>query len=125
MMTHFLSIFVGSFLLTAIVRRIALWRHALAMPHFKHGPLLPVPRGGGYALFLAMLAVFLMLYHYRLIDLAATRALCFSGLVLVIGNLVHDLFPLSVKVRLGIQVLSAIAVLTWYSRDLVVLFWED
>ena len=125
MMTHFLFIFVGSFLLTAVVRRIALWRHALAMPHFKHGPLLPVPRGGGYALFLAMLGLFLMLYHYRLIDLAATRALCFSGLTVVLGNLVHDIRPVSFKIRLIIQAISAGAVLTWYNRDLVVLFWEN
>lgn len=125
MMTHFLYLFIGCFLLTGIVRRIALWRHALAMPSFKHGPLFPVPRGGGYALFLAMLFVFLMLYRYRLIDIAATRALCFSSLIVVFGNLIHDLFPLSVRTRLFIQGASAVAVLTWYNRDLVVLFWTD
>lgn len=125
MMIHFLFIFVGSFLLTGFVRRIALYRHAFAMPNFKHGPLSPVPRGGGYALFLGMIFVFLMLYHYQLIDLAATRALCFSGMVLVLGHLIHDFFPLPVSVRLLLHVVAALAILTWYNRDLVVLFWHS
>lgn len=47
MMTYFLSFFVFCFALTGIARRYALWRHALAIPEFRHHHLEPVPRGGG------------------------------------------------------------------------------
>ena len=124
MMTHFLIFFVGCFVLTGIVRRYALWRHALAVPEFRHGPLEPTPRGGGIALGLSMLGLLVMLNRYGLVDLNATRSLCFSGLIAAGACLLHDLRPLSVKLRIGLQFLAAAAALNWYDRDLIVVIFD-
>lgn len=124
MMTHFLIFFVGCFVLTGIVRRYALWRHALAVPEFRHGPLEPTPRGGGIALSLSMLGLLVMLNHYGLLDIDATRSLSFSGLIAVLACLLHDVRPLSVKQRIGLQFLAAAAALNWYGRDLIVVIFD-
>lgn len=124
MMTYFLSFFVLSFVMTGIARRFALWRHATSIPEFRHHHLEPVPRGGGIALVLVMIALNLIMYRYRLIDIATTRSLCFSGIFLLIGCLVHDLHPLPRWGRLLLQAGAATLAMVWFSRDLIVIILD-
>lgn len=124
MMTYFLSFFVFCFALTGIARRYALWRHALAIPEFRHHHLEPVPRGGGIALAIATITLNLVMYRYHLIDISVARSLCFSGFFLLLASLANDLRPQSLWVRIGLQFVAASLALTWYNRDLIVIVFD-
>jgi Fuc2NAc and GlcNAc transferase len=125
MMPFFLAFFVLCFALTGVARRYALWRHALAIPEFRHHHLEPVPRGGGIALVITMITLNLVMYRYRLIDIDTTRSLSFSGVFLLLACLVHNLKPLSLRVRFLLQILAVTLALTWYTRDLIVIVFDS
>ncbi len=125
MMVYFLIFFVACFLLTGGARRYALWRHALSIPEFRHHHLDPVPRGGGIALSVTTIALNLVMYRYHLIDIGVARSLCFSGLFLLITCLVHDVRPLSRRLRLSLQFAAAALALVWYDRDLIIIFFDS
>jgi Fuc2NAc and GlcNAc transferase len=125
MMPFFLAFFVLCFALTGVARRYALWRHALAIPEFRHHHLEPVPRGGGIALVITMITLNLVMYRYRLIDIDTTRSLSFSGVFLLLACVVHNLKPLSLRVRFLLQILAVTLALTWYTRDLIVIVFDS
>ena len=75
MLTIFLMVFLACFVLTGGVRRYALWRHSLAMPEFRHGPLEPTPRDGGLAMMLILIALYFELFAKGLLELDTTRGL--------------------------------------------------
>lgn len=125
MMPFFLAFFVLCFALTGVARRYALWRHALAIPEFRHHHLEPVPRGGGIALVITMITLNLVMYRYDLIDIAAARSLSFSGLFLLLACIANDLRPLNIRVRFLLQVVAVCLALTWYDRDLIVIVFDS
>ena len=125
MMTYFLAFFVLCFALTGVARRYALWRHALAVPEFRHHHLDPVPRGGGIALVITMIALNLVMYRYHLIDIAAARSLSFSGLFLLLACIANDLKPQNVRVQLLLQLVAVTLALTWFNRDLIVIVFDS
>ena len=125
MMPFFLAFFVLCFALTGVARRYALWRHALAIPEFRHHHLEPVPRGGGIALVITIITLNLVMYRYDLIDIAAARSLSFSGLFLLLACIANDLRPLTLRVRLLLQVVAVSLALTWYDRDLIVIVFDS
>ena len=125
MMLYFLSFFVLCFAMTGIARRYAIWRHAMAIPEFRHHHLEPVPRGGGIALVITMIALNLLMYRYHLIDIATARSLSFSGIFLWLGCIANDLKPLPPLGRLALQVIAVVLALVWYNRDLIVIVLDS
>ena len=99
-------IFLISFTLTYIVRRWAIFKSVLDHPNERSSHTIATPRGGGIAItftwFLAITFLFLRID----IDSSLFFALLCGIPISVIG-LVDDVFTISPKVRLFIQVASA------------------
>lgn len=125
MMTYFLSFFVLCFALTGVARRYALWRHALAVPEFRHHHLDPVPQGGGIALVISIITLNLVLYYHDLLDLPATRSLSFSGLLFLLASIANDFRPLPSWSKWVVPVLAVGLGLTWYDRDLIIIVFDS
>jgi len=124
MLTIFLMVFLACFVLTGGVRRYALWRHSLAMPEFRHGPLEPTPRDGGLAMMLILIALYFELFAKGLLELDTTRGLEWSSFVVLVTGLLRQLIQLSVRTRLALQALAAFAALNWYRPDLILLVFD-
>ena len=96
-----LFIFIISFLVTWLVRKIALKKAILDIPNDRSSHAIPTPRGGGISFYMGLTWLFLKnnvpdnLYYALL-----------SGLLLVITGILDDIFNLSPKIRFLIQILS-------------------
>ncbi len=108
-MILYISIFFFSFLLTLIVRKIALKKKIIDIPNERSSHSIPTPRGGGIALVLAWYIGLVYELFFNELELNLFLALL-SGLIIVIVGLLDDIMDLSPRIRITAQSLaSAIA----------------
>ena len=104
----YLILFLFSFVLTYVVREYAIKKAIMDIPNERSSHTIPTPRGGGIAI---IVTFFLGLFIFK--D-AVSKELFYallSALPIVVVSLIDDIHPLSSKIRLFFQALSAILVL--------------
>lgn len=109
-----LATFFAALLLTVIVRQIARKKELLDHPNARSSHTRPTPKGGGLAIMIAFYVVLVYLYTEAMVDPNLFFALL-SALPVVIISLIDDIHPLSARLRLGVQILSAAVAL--YALD--------
>lgn len=100
----YVVVFLLSFSLTYLVRKIALKKSLLAEVNERSSHTVPTPHGGGIAVALSW---FIGLVYLYLND-AVTQELFFAllaGSFISIVSFLDDMYELSAKLRLGVQVL--------------------
>ncbi len=101
-----LSLFALTALLTWAIRQYAHHKDLLDHPNHRSSHVTPTPKGGGLAIMLTFYCA--LSYLYLQGDVTAQLFLALlSALPVVIVSLVDDIYPLSAKIRFGIQLLSA------------------
>jgi len=99
-------VFICSFVLTYLVRKLALKKSIMDIPNERSSHSVPTPRGGGLAIMIAWYAGLITFYLLGKIDLNLFLALM-SGVFLSAISIVDDVRNVSPKVRLFFQSLSA------------------
>lgn len=107
-----LAVCLLSFLLTGILRRVALARQVLDIPNHRSSHTVPTPRGGGLAIVVVFTATTLALFFLGQIDAPFFMALGSALLVAGIGFL-DDLGHLAVRWRLSGHISAALWALFW------------
>lgn len=102
-----ISAFLITLLLTYIVKEIAIRKSILDIPNERSSHILPTPRGGGIALAITWFIAISFLFIYGRLDAILFYSLL-CGLPIAITGVIDDIFTISPKMRLFIQVLSAI-----------------
>jgi len=100
-----------SFLLTFIVRRWALRKAILDRPNERSSHTIPTPRGGGIAVAITWFLTITLLFIGDGIDSALYYALL-CGLPISVIGLMDDMITIIPKIRLLIQVASALLAIT-------------
>jgi UDP-N-acetylmuramyl pentapeptide phosphotransferase/UDP-N-acetylglucosamine-1-phosphate transferase len=100
------AILVSSFILTFIVRKVAIRNSILDLPNERSSHSSPVPRGGGIAVVTVLFAGLIFLYFSRLIDRKIFFALL-AGLPLSVMGLLDDLFHLKPGPRFLVQIICS------------------
>jgi Fuc2NAc and GlcNAc transferase len=93
-----------------MIRYIAYKKELLDHPNERSSHTMPTPKGGGFAIMTALYGVLVYLYLQTLIDPKLFFALL-SALPVVIISLIDDVYPLSARMRLGVQLTGAVAAL--------------
>ncbi|WP_345976362.1 glycosyltransferase family 4 protein [Sulfurimonas sp. HSL3-7] len=109
-MMYALLIFTTSALGTLAIRFFSNKKELLDHPNERSSHTMPTPKGGGLAIMIAFYGAIIYLYLQTLIDPKLFFALL-SALPVILISLVDDIYPLSAKIRLGVQLLSAATVL--------------
>jgi Fuc2NAc and GlcNAc transferase len=102
--------FFFSLTFTFAVRYFANKKELLDHPNERSSHTMPTPKGGGLAIMSAFYGALCCLYFLTQIDAKLFFALL-SALPVIIVSLIDDLYPLSARIRLGVQLLSAAAAL--------------
>lgn len=110
---------LASFLLTWVVRQIAIKKAILDQPNARSSHTVATPRGGGLAVVTVFYACLCMLV-WGDIDFRLAMALLFGVPIALIGFL-DDIFDLSAGIRLGVQIVSAVGAL-WF-LEVPYLYW--
>ena len=100
-------LFSTTALLTLGIRSYANHKELLDHPNDRSSHLVPTPKGGGLAIMVTFYSALTYLYLQGTIDVTLFYALL-SALPVVLVSLVDDIYPLSAKIRFGVQLLSAI-----------------
>ncbi len=103
-------IFVLALTLTLAIRTYARHKELLDHPNERSSHTMPTPKGGGLAIMISFYGAISYLYLQTQIDAKLFFALL-SALPVVLISLIDDIYPLSAKIRLGIQLLSAASAL--------------
>ncbi len=99
-------VLVVSFMLTWIVRIIAIRRSILDIPNHRSSHTIPTPRGGGLAVAVSWFAGLSFFYKCGIIELNFFYALL-SGLPLIIIGFIDDLFNIKPLSRFVVQFICA------------------
>lgn len=102
--------FVMALLLTLAIRTYAHYKELLDHPNERSSHTMPTPKGGGLAIMTAFYGAIGYLYLQTQIDAKLFFALL-SALPVILISLIDDIYPLSARIRLGVQLLSAAAAL--------------
>jgi len=102
-----LLLFFSAVLLTLGIRYYANYKEFLDHPNERSSHLTPTPKGGGLAIMVTFYSAFTYMYVHTTIDSSLFYALL-SALPVVVVSLIDDLYPLSAKIRFGVQLLSGI-----------------
>jgi len=102
----YIAITLFSFVLTWLVRRVAIRESIMDIPNSRSSHTVPTPRGGGVAVAIAWYGGLLFLFLNRYIDKPLFLAFL-SGIPLTLTGFADDLFSLKPGVRLLIQSLCA------------------
>jgi len=102
-----------SFLLTGVVRRLALAHGALDLPNARSSHTAPTPRGGGAATVLTATAAFAVLALLGTLSIDVLVALAGGGVAVAIVGFLDDRRGLSAKVRLAVHFAAALWALAW------------
>jgi len=105
-----LSALVISFVLTWLVRKIAIRKSIIDLPNERSSHTVPTPRGGGIAIAITWFLGITFLFFEGEISLELFLALL-CGLPIAFIGFVDDLISISPKVRFTIQLVSSISVL--------------
>jgi Fuc2NAc and GlcNAc transferase len=104
-----IAAFALSFLLTFVVRRIALSRGMIDIPNRRSSHIAPTPRGGGVAIVIASVLASGVLLAAHAISFQFFAALVGGGLPVAVIGLLDDRKPLPASARLAVHLASA----TW------------
>lgn len=117
-MSHlfYLSIFVASFAITWIVRKIAIHKSIIDHPNERSSHSVPTPRGGGLAVAIAWFGGLIYFYVTCIIEQPLFFALL-SGFPLTLIGFADDLFNLKPGIRFLVQFIFAACAL-WFLRGL-------
>lgn len=107
-----LSALLLSWLFTTLMKRWAPTLRLIDQPAQRKVHTTPTPTGGGVAIYAALVLTTCLLALLGWTDKSFTIVLAVGGIVVLIG-LMDDLKPLSWKLRLGVHVAAAIAILGW------------
>ena len=102
-----LLLFFTTALLTLGIRNYANHKELLDHPNERSSHLTPTPKGGGLAIMVTFYSALIYMYVQTMIDPSLFYALL-SALPVVIISLVDDFYPLTAKIRFGIQLLSGV-----------------
>jgi len=105
-----------SYLLTFIVRKIALKHSLLDIPNERSSHEIPTPRGGGVAIVMSWFLGISLLWYFKLLDTNLFLALL-CGIILAIVSFIDDVFTLPPYIRLIAQFLSALLAL-FFIKDI-------
>lgn len=105
-----ITLFVLSALLTWTIRWYAHHKELLDHPNERSSHVAPTPKGGGLAIMVTFYGALAFLYLQGTLEPRLFFALL-CALPVVAVSLIDDLYPLSARVRLGVQLVSAAAAL--------------
>lgn len=97
------AVFLGSGVLTGVIRRLALARGMLDVPNPRSSHTLPTPRGGGLAIVVSVLIAIGAMRAHGDLPGDLTAALLVGGPIIALIGFVDDLRSVSVAVRLAVQ----------------------
>lgn len=106
----YVATFVIAVLGTFAIRYFAHKKELLDHPNERSSHNVPTPKGGGLAIMLVFYGVLIYLRFLDQVDTRLFYALLTATPVIVV-SLVDDIYPLSAKIRFGVQLLSAAAAL--------------
>ncbi|MDD4505415.1 MAG: glycosyl transferase, partial [Sulfurospirillaceae bacterium] len=101
MMVYF-GLFLSSFILTYIIKKISLKKSLLAIPNERSSHDTPTPHGGGVAIAMTWFLGLVYTFTCKAIDVQLFEALM-VGLMLSIVSFLDDLYELSPRKRLLTQ----------------------
>jgi len=84
-------IFILSASLTASIRHLAHKKKLLDIPNHRSSHNRPTPHGGGFAIIVCFLILFLIAYHYDWINKQACFALTIPGIIIGVIGLADDI----------------------------------
>ena len=105
-----IATFISSALLTYAIRYFAHKKELLDHPNERSSHTVATPKGGGLAIMVSFYMVLTLLFFNAKIDTELFLALL-SGLPVLAISLIDDLYPLSSRLRFGVQLFSATAAL--------------
>jgi len=108
-----ISVFTISFLLTALVRKIAKNNNLIDTPNHRSAHTIPTPRGGGLAIAVSFLLGISALLYLKQISVSQWTAFFGSGFLVSAIGFLDDKYSLSPLTRLVTQVLAAIWGIYW------------
>lgn len=111
-MLFYLLIFTASFLITWIVRKIAIRKSILDHPNERSSHSVPTPRGGGLAIAIVWFGGLVFFYLTKRIDESLFYALL-CGLPLPLIGLADDIFTLKPGIRFLVQFACTVSAL-WF-----------
>ncbi|MBA1204419.1 glycosyltransferase family 4 protein [Pseudomonas capeferrum] len=85
-----LAVGLGSFVLTAVIRRYALWRSMVDIPGARSSHSVPTPRGGGVAIVCAYLLALTLLWSQGVMAASDYLALAGAGLLVAVVGFMDD-----------------------------------
>ena len=94
--------------LTFVIRYYAHHKDLLDHPNDRSSHVIPTPKGGGLAIMLSFYGALSYLYLQAQVDAELFFALL-SALPVILISLIDDIYPLSAKIRLAIQLVSGAA----------------
>lgn len=110
MIIVFILILSISFLLTYIVRKLAIKKNILDQVNERSSHTVPTPRGGGLAIVVCWFGALIYLFVRNQIELQLFMALI-SGIVLALVSWIDDILNLKPGIRLLAQAFSALGAL--------------
>ena len=106
----YIFVFIATILGTYFIRTIAIKKELLDHPNDRSSHTTPTPKGGGLAIMLSFYTVLVLLFVNKEIDSGLFFALL-SGLPILAISLIDDIYPLSSKLRFGVQLFSSASAL--------------
>ena len=98
--------FLSSALLTYAIRYFAHKKELFDHPNERSSHTVATPKGGGLAIMVSFYTVLTLLFFNDKVDIGLFLALL-SGLPVLAISLIDDLYPLSSRLRFGVQLFSA------------------
>ena len=108
-----LAVGLGSFLLTGMIRRYALWRSVLDVPNARSSHTVPTPRGGGVAIVCMYLLALAVLWRAGEMDGRFFIGLSGAGLLVAVIGFVDDHRHIPARWRLAGHLAAAVWALLW------------
>lgn len=102
----YIIIFLASFVLTFVVRKIAIKKSIIDIPNDRSSHTVPTPRGGGLAIVIAWFAGLVYFFINDEIDVNLFYALL-SGIFLVVISFIDDIKSQTPKIRFTFQFISS------------------
>lgn len=112
-----LTVGIGSFILTGLLRRYALSRNVLDVPNARSSHQVPTPRGGGMAVVISLLGAVAVLYGTTAEIATAGIALLAAGLLTALIGFLDDHGHVNARWRLLVHT-SAAMMVVWSAGGL-------
>jgi Fuc2NAc and GlcNAc transferase len=115
LMTAVLSLcaLVLTWLVTGLIRRLALLHGLVDIPNNRSSHRVATPRGGGVSIVLAVSAALVIIVHFGATRGGLFLALIGGGIAVAIAGLVDDRRRLSPGIRLAVHIAAAVWALVW------------